>query len=1251
MNDKAKSVSASQPDRMETEAALRASEAKFATAFGYSPLALTITSVADNRLIEVNEHFVELSGYSREEAIGKTPEELGLWVDPVIRSERFSRLRAGERVPIMEAKFRIKSGEILIGMIGSALMEINGELCVLSSVTDITEHKRSQIHASLLAEISKDLARWHDPAEVLPRVSEKIAKHIGLARCIFSEIEPVSGKIYVRFDWIHSNQNISEVRSPAEVISAETGELLKQGKCVAINQWIHAPYLSGGSLKFVLSGYASESREWRSDETDLFCELASRMSSFLDRADFEAKLRVYEERFRLLTENAKEYAIIFLDSERKVTGWNIGAERILGWTETEILGKSGDVIFLPEHRLRKDPETEIEKAVLEGRAANERWHLRKDGSRFYGSGEMIALYDDAQRLRGFAKLFRDLTERKQQEDRLTLLADISELTRTQTVVSELMGKVCTAVGKHLGVSRCLFNEIDVEKDREIVYSDYYNGVPSVSGIHKISDYSSITSAEIQTGKTIVNHDSKIDPRTVDDFEKVYSPNFERSYVAVPLFREKQWVGSFWVSDNHPRQWTRPEVSLIEEIAERTWSAVERLRIDRALRQSEERFRQAADAANALVYEIYLLKGETAVVYGMERVVGYSPDEAVLTSDWWHSLIHPEDLPSHLTQLEDTIQRAGKYVTEYRVRRKDGIYITVQDNGIVIPDETGSAVRLIGAITDITARKMAEGSLQQSRQQLQEALAAAEEAGRLKDQFLATVSHELRTPLNAILGWAHLLRLKQLEPDVADSASEAIYVSAKNQGQIIDDLLDVARIVSGKMMLNPQKIVLADVLSEALSTMAHAISAKSLRMDIQFSKGTETISFYADGQRLQQVFWNLLANAVKFTPAGGSIEIHVEQTASEVLIRFRDTGIGIPQDYLPFVFERFRQVDSSTTRQFGGLGLGLSITKHLIELHGGSISAESEGPGAGSTFCVRLPLIPVTAEATILPHMRSSADPSLYKMKLPGARIILVDDDENTLRLIERTFDPSGATLRTADSAEKALEICRTWNPELLISDIAMPDYDGYWLIQQLRQLPHAQVAHIPAVALTAYASPADRAKVLASGFQMFVPKPVEPAELLSAANALLQGQRNQPVDQPAVEPVKPVVSLLAGKRVLLVEDDLLTTEVLRHSMEREGMEFRSASKAAQALQIVQEWKPDMIVSDLGLPDEDGYELIKKIRSLSSPELAGLPAIALTGYGKEEGLRAVAAGFHVYKSKPIEPRALVELLNDLMKATI
>lgn len=400
----------------------------------------------------------------------------------------------------------------------------------------------------------------------------------------------------------------------------------------------------------------------------------------------------------------------------------------------------------------------------------------------------------------------------------------------------------------------------------------------------------------------------------------------------------------------------------------------------------------------------------------------------------------------------------------------------------------------------------EESLRQSQHSLQQALAAAQQASRLKDEFLATVSHELRTPLNAILGWSRILQQSSTaDPSVVASALGAIANSAKNQAELINDLLDTERIINGKMNLQPKRVSLTDLLSAALNTLAHAISAKNIRISYRLDEEAHSLFLYADPQRLQQVFWNVLSNAVKFSQPDGAIEIQIERNAAEARIIFQDWGRGISSDFLPFVFDRFRQEDSSTTRKFGGLGLGLSIAKQLIELHGGTITAHSQGEGAGSTFIVHLPST-LFVETPTLTSLNINTSMSTYP-NLSGARVLLVDDDTNTLEMLTEAFKAQGSEIRASQSGLVALGMVNAWPPDLLISDVAMPNHDGYWLISQIRSGKSA-TKDVPAIALTAHATRSDESAALESGFNVFLSKPIEPGDLLAAAVALLENRKS-----------------------------------------------------------------------------------------------------------------------------------------------
>jgi PAS domain S-box-containing protein len=423
-------------------------------------------------------------------------------------------------------------------------------------------------------------------------------------------------------------------------------------------------------------------------------------------------------------------------------------------------------------------------------------------------------------------------------------------------------------------------------------------------------------------------------------------------------------------------------------------------------------------------------------------------------------------------------------------------------------------QVIGTLTiieDVTERVAREAELHaqiEARTRLlsSEKLARneAERANRLKDEFLATISHELRNPLNAILGWAHMLRLGKLTPPNIERAVETIYRNAKSQAQLVADLLDVSRIISGKLRLDVRTVDLIAIVNAAIDSIRPAADAKSIRVQTMLDPAAGPIS--GDADRLQQIVWNLLTNAVKFTPKGGRIQVKVQRIDSHVEILVSDSGVGISKEFLPYVFDRFRQADASTTRIHGGLGLGLSIVHQLVDLHGGSVSVQSEGEGKGATFTIQLPFVSVISSQkeaeTVNPAAVEEMSTFAGLPSLQGLKVLVVDDEADTRELIREVLKECGSEVILSRSAAEALEALEQHRPDILISDLGMPDEDGYSLITKIRALPAERGGHIPAAALTAYARAEDRMRVLRSGFQFHLPKPVDSAELVTVVASL-----------------------------------------------------------------------------------------------------------------------------------------------------
>lgn len=412
----------------------------------------------------------------------------------------------------------------------------------------------------------------------------------------------------------------------------------------------------------------------------------------------------------------------------------------------------------------------------------------------------------------------------------------------------------------------------------------------------------------------------------------------------------------------------------------------------------------------------------------------------------------------------------------------------------------------------SSRRKAETKLREQSHLLQVALereqaarSQAETADRLKEEFLATVSHELRTPLSAILGWSSMLNFTALDAETTSNALSAIERNAKAQAKIVGDILDVSSIVTGKLRIEARPVELAKIISGAVDTLQLAADAKGISLSV--SLAPDAVVVVGDPDRLQQIVWNLVANAIKFTPVSGHVDVQLERVDSDVVLRVSDNGIGISREFQPHVFERFRQADSSTTRKHGGLGLGLAIVRHLVELHGGTVSVESAGAGQGAKFIVRLPAAtaPPATPSDFVVHTADEADENGEAAEAPdlaGLRVLLVDDEPDTLEILRTMLNQFGANVRGAASTTDALEALLAWKPDVLVSDLGMPGEDGYALIGKVRALTREQGCDIPAAALTAHVRDEDRSKALAAGYQTHLKKPVDPTKLAAAVARL-----------------------------------------------------------------------------------------------------------------------------------------------------
>ncbi len=479
---------------------------------------------------------------------------------------------------------------------------------------------------------------------------------------------------------------------------------------------------------------------------------------------------------------------------------------------------------------------------------------------------------------------------------------------------------------------------------------------------------------------------------------------------------------------------------------------------------------------------------------------------------WAHFVHPDDLEENRRLWQRSLDTGQPFQSEHRFRRADGVYRWHLSYAHAMRDEDGKVMMWISSNTDIEDQKQAQKALSRLVVLEQAARAAAETANHAKDEFLATVSHELRTPLTVILGWSSMMSQKSLDEAATARALQIIERSVKAQAQLVEDILDVSRIASGKLQLEVNPVRLASAVSVAIDSGRLAADAKSIEIFVHLDPDVGLVA--GDPNRLQQVISNLLTNAVKFTPVGGRIEVQLERVNSNAQITVRDNGQGINSEFLPFIFDSFRQADSSSTRKYSGLGLGLSIVRNLVEMHGGTVHAQSPGEGEGAVFTVSIPLLLSRSleKAVTKDGERQFAQEAGFQCtpEVAGLHILVVDDESDTREMLCAILEQCGAEVRSSSSATAALEMVEQWHPNLLLSDIAMPNEDGCWLIAQVRALEQMQGKsgkRLPAVALTAYVEVKNRVQVLEAGFDTFVPKPVNPMELMSVISSLVPSAR------------------------------------------------------------------------------------------------------------------------------------------------
>ncbi|HMQ32716.1 MAG TPA: GAF domain-containing protein [Chloroflexaceae bacterium] len=937
------------------------------------------------------------------------------------------------------------------------------------------------------------------------------------------------------------------LRSGATVVVSDvaadprTAPAAESYRALKIGSLLKAPHLRDGQLRAVLMLYRPEPYSWRDDEVELLRELIARVCTRIDRARAEERLRALQD-----VTASFAAAPTLADVGRVVLGEltvALGAHR----ANLRLVADEGLVL---EQRLRSDPgraRDDLAAAVLPLEADHPAAEaLRRGEALFFGEAQALvrgypglaplidrhgvqahadlplrrgdecfgvlslsfpahhawdegerafalALADRAAVAYERARLFEAERRARERAERLqAVTAALSGAATPEAVYEVVLTHGLGPIKGHPAADHELTARTGtlylLEADTLTLAGSRRSNPALLERYHSFPLAAPVPAAEAARSGSPVWIRSRAEfARRYPHLEEQIEQLGAQAAASVPLMIDGRVLGVLNVTFAAPLVFDEAERGLLLAMVDQAAQALERGRLLTSLHYSEERYRRLVEASAQIVWRA---DGDGRLIDRRARwgaMSGLPLDELPAEP---LDLVHPDDRAVGDQIWRQAVATKQALSFEQRVRWAGGGYRHWQVRAAPVLEPDGRVREWIGTDTDITERKQAEREREHLLAREQELRQQAEAANRLKDEFLATVSHELRTPLTAFLGYAQLLQMRRRDEAYVARTVEKMVRSAKAQAQLIEDLLDISRIVSGKLRLDARSLGLAGVVRAALDTVRPAADAKGLALQLELAQDTGPV--IGDAGRLQQVVWNLLSNAVKFTPTGGAIAVRLEQVGPIVQLTVSDTGQGIAPDFLPYVFDRFRQADGTANRAYGGLGLGLAIVRHLVELHGGSVQAASDGEGRGATFTVRLPLASV---ASAPPAARGPSAAEECPPELAGLRVLIVEDQPDLRELLHDVLAPCGAEVRACATAPEALALVRAWRPDVLVSDIAMPGEDGYWLIGQVRALPPAEGGAVPAVALTAYVRLEDRLRVLAAGFQQYVPKPVEPSEL------------------------------------------------------------------------------------------------------------------------------------------------------------
>jgi PAS domain S-box-containing protein len=1093
-------------ERKLAEEALHDSKSFIEQIIDVSPTVISIYDVDQHKTIFVNRGLATALGYppTHETSDADFLESSMHPDDRHVFQDRVERLngRSSEDAAEFEFRLRHRSGEWRWFHCRNKTFARNASGAtreIICSATDITERKNAEERTRFLANLNAAFMPLADPNEIMQVAVRMLGEHLHVDRCVYGEVDVDEAHLTVLSEYIRGDMPRAIGRYPVSVLSANERQILRDGRAYVLDDFeavpppgadlplyrrfliralVGVPLNKRGHFIARMAVHQRTPRYWEPEEIELVRTVANRCWESVERARAIRQLEESEERYRAFIGNSSEAIWRFeLDEPIPVelppheqlemvyrsaylAECNDAMARMYGYERSDqVIGKRiadlitrADLEHLEFFRALKTCGyrlTDVETRAVDTHGKtkyflNNLMAIRNDGAivRFWGTSRDVTAQEEASEV---------IRENEQRLRRIT--------EATQDALWDIDVKT-NRLWWSEGAKR-LFGRSPVEL--QIGIEDWYSGIhpDDVDRVHAKFD------AFLHGADT-----EWVDEYRFRRADGIYVDIYDqgRKFFDGGVLR---WIGGAMVDITKRKQ------------------------AEEALRESEERFAKAFKASpDALVISRISDGVFIEVNESFAALTGYPRDELIGKSSITLDLFGNTEDRKRAVEIMKEQNRVHDF--QFTMKRKSGELRLMTFSAEPVQIRGEQCWLTIGH--DITEQKRIEEEREDLLRQEQTAREEAETASRMKDDFLATISHELRTPLTSILGWARLLASGTFSESQTNHALHVIEQSASAQARLVDDILDTSRIITGRLKLEAQSVDIERVFQAAVEVVRPSAVTKKIALIVTIGDSLGTV--LGDANRLQQVIWNLLSNAVKFTNEGGRVDARLRRIDDQVEIVVSDTGIGVDTQFLPYIFDRFRQADSTSTRRYGGLGLGLAIVRHVVEMHGGTVSASSPGRGHGATFKVRFPRFnpaPVaqveTAPSTQSRHIETA--PEDEQQRLKGIRVLLVEDDADTLEMLRFILDQYGAEVVTAGSARQALEILNHWRPDALISDLAMPEQDGYELIAQLRARDYKNGGSIPAVALSAYTRTEDRQRALSAGFQMHMSKPVDPDELVN----------------------------------------------------------------------------------------------------------------------------------------------------------